>query len=145
MESLTFRPMTPEDLPNAATVYFDAFGPKGLGEAWTIKRSLNHVTDVYNQDLCFTAVYDEKPVGFIFGSVIQYENGPEFFIDTFIVERTFRGKTIGTQLWNYALQQAKKKHLVAVRLLGTPRLPSFSWYHKQQLKESDSVELYKLL
>ncbi len=141
--NLSFRPMTTDDLPHAATLFHQTFGPSGLGEPWTLQTSADHLAGVLDSQYSVVAEADGTPVGFFVAGRQTFEHGPELYVDTFMVEPALRGKGIGTKLWQYAEGQAKEHGCIGVRMVGNPKLSSFTWYHTQGITESGWIELAK--
>ena len=68
---------------------------------------------LFNKNLFFkTAVYDNKIVGYIIYSVIL----DEAEILNIVVDSSYRGKTFGTKLLNYAIEDIKSKKCSTVFL-----------------------------
>jgi len=137
--------MKKEDIPIVASYFLKAFGPDGFGEPWSIKTSRKHLEEIFDPEYSFVAKLEEKVVGAVVGFPATYEHGTEIFIDTWVVMKDFRGKGIGTDLWERAIENAKEKDLVGVRLVGSARLRSFFWYKEKGLKESGWIELTRKL
>lgn len=141
--NLTFRKMTQNDLPAAAALFLTTFGPEGFGEPWTLHTSTDHLTGACDPAYSYVAQVDGKAVGFLIATRQTFEHGPELYIDTFVVEPALRGQGIGTKLWEYGEKEARTKGCIGVRLVGNPKLQSFSWYHTKGISESGWIELAK--
>jgi predicted N-acetyltransferase YhbS len=139
---IEIQPMREEDLEKSAELSLEAFGKEGLGEPWTLDSSRDHDKELFNPEYSFVAKGGGQTVGVLLAFPATYELGPELFIDTIAVSKDKRGSGIGRKLWDKALENAKEKGLVGVRLVGNPKLPSFRWYQDELgLHPSGWIEL----
>lgn len=140
---LEIKKLTKEDLPIIAKFFSDNFSSNGLGEPWGLENSFKHIEEVFNEEYSIKAIDNNELVGGLIAYPATYERGTEFYIDTIVVKTDKQRKGIGTQLINYAINSAKNKNLIGVRIITNHKIPAYKWYRKIGLKDSGWVEMVK--
>ncbi len=143
-ESINYRLIRPDDIEILTEIYQESFGPEKTGDNWSLETSRAHLQEVFenlNDQYCFIAEYESKVFGYAFAYEVNMEEGKELLFDIIAVRPEAQGMGIGTTLWEMVMTNVKKNNLTAVRLISSPKMPSYQWYMKKGMKESDWVEL----
>lgn len=144
MAEIEIRKMTPDDIDNASKIFYDAQGPSGNGEEWSLKTGRDYVSENLG-DCSFVAVDEQIPkiVGFCLGSVATFEKGPELLIQMIAVQPEDQRSSIGTLLYEKLVEEAKLRNCTGMRLVAKQGHYSYSWYEKIGFKETGYVEMHK--
>lgn len=130
------------DIESAGDLFYDVFGPPGIGESWTKETASQHVSEnSFRKDFCFVAREDGHLVGLLLAFPLARDDSVDLFVDTIAVLPNFQFQGIGKELLNQVLRVAQHNGLSGYRLLANPKLTSFKWYKKLGMKESGWIEL----
>ena len=137
------RQLQETDHQRAADIFYEVFGPDGVGEKWTKETSLSHIKEnTFNSTYNFYVEKEGKIVGILIAFPLSREEGADLFIDTIALIGSEQRNGIGKMLWEKVEEVAKENKLNGIRLLANSNLDSFQWYKKMQLKETGWIELY---
>ena len=128
--------MSKKHIKAVGNLFFQAFGPKELGEPWIVENSQKHIEENFSKGSSWVVIDNNAVVASLISSLATFEKGTELFVYTIVVKSDYRNKGIGTKLIQKAMQFAKKNKLVGIRLLSNPELESFKWYQSMGFNES---------
>lgn len=129
MNTMDFRPHTPDDAPAIAALFTDVFAQsEGAAEGQLIGQlardllAQTKASDLY----CFIAVDESQILGAIFFSRLEFESDiAAFILAPVAVHSDHQGQGIGQALINHGLSELRQRGVSVVLTYGDP-----GFYHK---------------
>lgn len=131
---LTFRPMTPADLPACALELIAAFAGEPWNEEWTPEQAYDRIEEIMSARVSrgFVCMEGEACVSMLAGRIMTYQDRKLFWIDEFSVHPDWQRQGIGSRMMAFVRQELRKEpqpiHHMA--LITTRGFPSVAFYEK---------------
>lgn len=135
------RNIKKEELPEAATVFVEAFN--GVGEMWTYDIALKRLESLFDPKFYFGAFVDNKLEAIMSTKIDYCTDHKELYIDIFAVSPKHQGKNIGQLFLDEIESFAKELDIDRIWLQTSPKLPSYNFYIKRGFIATDWVAIYK--
>jgi predicted N-acetyltransferase YhbS len=136
------RLLQPEDIPQLAHLYAQAYSSQNTGEIWSIEAANKLLTFAFKRqpDLLFVAKYDDQVAGGILAAVEPGWDGNHLVDCDLFVGSKFQHQGVGKTLFRALVTEAKKTYKITGIDIYTFKGRDYplSWYKKISFTENNA-------
>jgi len=143
---MTIRRFEKGDFEACTRLLIETYNAPPWSDAWTTETASNYISEFtqHSRFLGFVITVNSSIVGVAFLREKTWIDSNELYVDEFYISPYHQGKGLGKALFAQIEDYAKEKGLASITLLTDKRKPSFQFYQKSGMKQSEStVFMYK--
>ena len=136
---LTFRKMTPSDLPACARELIAAFAQAPWNETWTYGQAHTRIEEIMSARVSrgFVCMEGDVCVSMLAGRIMTYQDQKLFYIDEFSVHPAYQRQGVGSRMLAFLREELKKEPqpISHMSLITERGFPSVAFYEKNGFVE----------
>jgi aminoglycoside 6'-N-acetyltransferase I len=141
---MKIRQVKKSELKNLVSIFIAAYSIKPYYEKWNPKDVLKKLKHYFQSGQIFIASIDSEIVGSIIISEVIWDKGINYQIEEFFVNPNKQKQGIGTELFNFIENKAKKKGIRAISFLANDKSKAYKFYTKKGYKK-EMIYLEKII
>jgi len=136
-----YKELTEQHIKEIAEIYVGEFNSEPWNDEWTIESASKRISQMINCEGFdgLVAYNDGKLAGMILGNHEYYYNGIHFHIKEFCVDLNFRGKGIGSRLFEEFIKRLKSNGINEIILLTSKTEGTEGFYKKHGFKSFEGM------
>ena len=136
-----------KNIDEVVELFLDVFENEPWNDNWPTKqKAKNYLVDIINTPgfIGYLNYKEEKLAGVLFGHIVKWWEGDEYFIKEFFIDRKLQGEGIGSQMMEQLKTDLKNKDVHTMILLTENHAPAAQFYQKRGFKvSSHNVFMFK--
>lgn len=137
------RPLRPRDIPRCGQIYVDAYLAPPYYGCWDLPTAIRIVEEVSRREgaMCWVSEQRGRVVGFILCTSLA---GVRAMVEEFAIDPALQGQGLGSQLFDYALSEFRRRGFSAVELVANQLAPAWKLYESRGFSEPEAYRLLSL-
>ncbi|WP_227396208.1 GNAT family N-acetyltransferase [Jeotgalibacillus aurantiacus] len=129
----SYKPITAENVRQAAQVYCDVFTGDPWYEDWSLEDAEQRLKEISETPRFtgFIVFEKEAPAGLIAGNARHSYQGPAYYLAEFCIHPDFQGQGLGAGMLQHLEKELKKQGIVSIFLLTADNSGAERFYKRQ--------------
>ena len=136
-----------KNLNEILDLFIEVFEKEPWNDNWPSKeKAKNYLLDIINTPgfKGYLKFRENELIGVLFGNIVQWWQGDEFFIKEFFIKKSVQGKGIGSEMLNFLEDSLAQNNVETIILLTENNAPAVKFCeHKEFKMSSHTIFLYK--
>lgn len=138
---MIYKVMEDADLENIAQLYVEAFNGEPWNDKWTRETAMKRLDQMLGcrDSLGLVAYEEDQPVGLVLGNKEYYYNSVHFHLKELCVDRSIKGKGIGSKLLDEFMKRLQEQGVSKVLLWTLRCNEMLSFYNKKGFQVEEAL------